>query len=158
MNEFRRALLDDSNPPPELDAELAAFFKRQAGAALLLATHSELYRELLERYRREGPSEEIEEIALDAAGNLATTLQSLRSREDLLQRLEITPGSIPPPVVVLDQVLYSFLLLTGPYSEDELEAALDPEMLDDLMHAPQVEKWLAALGADKPLEDLLRGE
>ncbi|HEY3728695.1 MAG TPA: hypothetical protein VGL51_16075 [Solirubrobacteraceae bacterium] len=150
MNELRRQLLDDSDAPAQLSPQLRFLASRGAAAAALLLNHAELYKHLLERYQREGASPEIEEIALDAAGNLATVLQSLRSREDLLAMVRISPDVPGIPVAAIDQLAFSFLLLTGPQSEDESLACLAPEWVDAVLEADDVKEWLDSLQA-KPL-------
>jgi hypothetical protein len=67
--------------------------------------------------------------ALDAGGNLATILQSLRSREDLQAALAHAADYTPTPLIAVDQLLFSFTLLAAPASDsvDELDAALAPE-------------------------------
>jgi hypothetical protein len=157
MNELRRQLLDASDAPPELSPELSFLASRGAGAAALLLDHAELYRHLLARYQREGASAVIEQIALDAAGNLATVMQSLRSREDLLAVLKLSPHVPAIPVAAIDQLMFSFLLLTGPQSEDDLLACLTPESLVALLEAKSVQEWLTSVNAEpltaEPLEE-----
>jgi hypothetical protein len=147
MSELRRTLLDDSDAPPELSPDLAFLAARNAAVAALLLHHAEGYRSLYERYRREGPSPEIEEIALDAAGGLATVMQSLRRRGDLLLALEQAPDLAGPPLIIIDQLYFSLLLMTGPDAEVESEMCLSVAALDELMANNAVQKWLKELEA-----------
>ena len=150
MSDFRRFVLDESDVPADLMPELALVYKRQGAAAVLLLRDREVYPRLLARYHDEGPSAELSEAALEAASDLATVLQSLRSRQDLIELLEQHPDVIAPPLPLLDQLQYSYLLLTdGAADEEQREALLTPEGLEELLSAPRVAKWLAwATGTD----------
>jgi hypothetical protein len=143
MNEFRRSLVSESGLGPELSGDVAFLVSRQAGASLLLAGLSRTYPELLARYRAEGPTPELEAEALDSAGTLATVLQSLRSREDLLSALEQAEGMHPPPMTALDQLFHSFVLLSAGATAEEREAALRADELAGLMQTRKVREWLA---------------
>lgn len=145
MSEFRRQALDDSDQPPELSPELAFLASRQAPMAVLLERDRQAYPQLLERYRSEGPSPELTEAALEAAGDIATVLQSLRSRQDLLEVLESQDKVPAPPLAVLDQIQYSYLLLTDAASEEQREALLKPEDLDEMLRIERVADWLASV-------------
>jgi len=147
MNELRRSLLDDSDAPAGLSPEAAFLASRNAGAAGLLLHHSDVYRALFERYQREGPSPEIEEIALDAAGNLATVMQSLRRREDLLTAMEHSPDVAAPPMVIIDQLLFSLVLLTDPDAGEDSKACMTPEALEELLTIEPVQEWLKTMDA-----------
>jgi hypothetical protein len=144
MSEFRRQALDDSGRPPELSPEAAFLAARQAAAAVLLQRDRELYPELLRRYHDEGPSAELSELALEAAGDLATVLQSLRSRQDLIEALEQHPQVTAPPLVLFDQLQYSYLLLTDGATEEQREGVLTPRALDELLNSKRITDWLAA--------------
>jgi hypothetical protein len=145
MNEFRRSLVDRSGIDPGLSADAAFVVTHQASAGFLLAGLSRTYPELRERSRTEGPTPELDAEALDAAGTLATVLQSLRSRPDLLAALEHTEGGHPPPMTVLDQLFHSFVLLTAGATAEEREAALTAEELAELIQTRKVREWLAWL-------------
>jgi hypothetical protein len=147
MNELRRTLLDDSDAPRELSPDLAFLASRNAAAAAVLLHHAEVYRDLLDRYRAEGPSEEIEEIAIDAAGNLATVLQPLRRREDLLTAMEYAPNLAAPPMAALDQLFFSFVLMTGPDADGESENLLSADDLDALLATESTQAWLKSMQA-----------
>jgi hypothetical protein len=147
MNEFRRGLLDDGDAPGELSPDLAFMGSRNASLAALLPHHAELYRHLLERYRREGPSPDIESIALDAAGNLATVMQSLRRREEILMAMEAAPDITVPPMIVIDQLLFSFVLLTKPDENDNEAGLLSVEALSELLANNAVQNWLKEVEA-----------
>jgi hypothetical protein len=151
MNELRRDLLDDSDAPAELSADLKFLASRQASLAALLLDHAEHYKTLYLAANEQGVTEEIRTAALDAAGNLATVLQSLRSREDLQTALAVAPRYTPTPLLAIDQLFYSFTLLTGPGGE-ELEATLPPAGVDELFRSQRVRDWLHGLGELAPGE------
>ena len=142
MNEFRRGLLDDSDAPAELSPNLVFMGSRNASLAALLPHQAELYRHLLARYQRDGWSPDIGAIALDAAGNLATVMQSFRRREDLLMAMEAAPNIVPPPMIIIDQLLFSFVLLTKPDAEDNAAGLLSEEALSELLANNAVQSWL----------------
>jgi hypothetical protein len=158
MNELRREMLDSSDAPPELSPELKFLASRQASLGALLLDHAEHYTVLYTAVRQHGSSEEIQTAALDAAGNLGTVLQSLRSREDLQQALAHAPGYTPTPLIAIDQLFFSFTLLagtgagTGGDAPDNLDAALPPEGVDELFRSQHVRDWLHGLGELAPGE------
>jgi hypothetical protein len=153
MNELRRELLDDSDAPDELSADLKFLASRQASLAALLLDHAKQYKTLYQASRQRGLTDEMRTAALDAAGNLATVLQSLRSREDLQTALAVAPRYTPTPLLAVDQLYYSFVLLTAPGDHpDELEAALPPEGVDELFRSQRVRDWLHGLGELAPGE------
>jgi hypothetical protein len=123
VNEPRRDLLDSSDAPPELSADLRFLASRQASLAALLLDHAEHYTALYQAIRQSGTTEEIRSAALDAAGNLGTVLQSLRSREDLQVALAHAPGYTPTPTIAIDQLFFCFTLLAaaGGNRLDELD-------------------------------------
>jgi len=148
MSEIRRTLLDDSGAPAGLSPDAAFIASRNAGAAALLLHHADVYRALHARYQQEGPSAEIEAIALEAAGDLATVMQSLRRRPDLLLVMEVSPDLVAPPLPIIDQLLFSFVLLTDSHAGEDSEAALTPQILDELLALPTVKRWLDSLHAE----------
>ena len=113
MNELRRAMLDSTDGPPELSADLRFLASRQASLAALVLDHAQHYKVLYTAARETGTTEEIRTAALNAAGNLGTLLQSLRSREDLQVALAHAPGYTPTPLLAVDQLFFSFTLLAG---------------------------------------------
>jgi hypothetical protein len=151
MNELRRELLDDGDAPAELSDDLKFLASRQASLAALLLNHAEVYKTLYDASRQQGITDEIRTAALDAAGNLATVLQQLRSREDLQHALAKAPGYTPTPLIAVDQLLYSFVLLAGP-ADEQLDAALPPEGVDELFRSQRVREWLHGLGQLAPGE------
>ena len=151
MNELRRELLDDSDAPAELSDDLKFLASRQASLAALLLDHAEHYKTLHHAAHRHGLTDEIRTAALDAAGNLGTVLQSLRRREDLQIALAQAPNHTPTPLIAVDQLYYSFTLLTGP-GRTELDAALPPEGVDELFRSQRVRDWLHGLGELAPGE------
>jgi hypothetical protein len=149
MNELRRELLDTSDAPLELSPDLQFLAARQASLGALLLDHAERYRALHQAISATGPTHETQHAALDASGNLATVLQSLRSREDLQVALAHAPGHTPTPLLAVDQLFFSFTLLTAA-DPDELEAALTPDGVDELFRSERVRDWLHGLGQDSP--------
>jgi hypothetical protein len=150
VNELRRELLDEGDASEELGPELRDLAVRTASAAALLVHHGELYKEVYARYRAQGPSDELDAIVLDAAGNLATVLQTLRRREDLLTALAHSPTMAAPPLILVDQLLYSFMLMMGPEDDEALVTALTPEDIDAIFTSDRVREWLASFGATGP--------
>jgi hypothetical protein len=148
MSELRRVLLDDSNAPTGLSPDAAFLASRNAGAAALLVHHADVYRALYDRYQREGPSAEIDAIALEAAGDLATVMQSLRRRPDLLSVMEVSPDVVAPPLPIIDQLLFSFVLLTDPEASEDSKASLSPDALDELLALAGVKEWLDSMHAE----------
>src|SRR6185437_8647397 len=154
MNELRRELLDSSDAPAELSPDLRFLASRQASLAALMLDHAEHYKVLYAAAREGGITEEIHTAALDAAGNLGTVLQSLRSREDLQIALAHAPGYTPTPMLAVDQLFFSFTLLAGVGGDslDQLDAALGPEGVDELFRSQRVRDWLHGLGELAPGE------
>jgi hypothetical protein len=151
MNELRRELLDTSDAPPELSPDLQFLASRQAALGALLLDHGERYKALHKTISETGPTPETQQAALQAANNLATLLQSLRSREDLQAALAHAPGHTPTPLLAADQLFFSFTLLTTA-NQDELEAALTPDGVDELFRSERVRDWLHGLGQLAPGE------
>ncbi len=165
MNELRRAMLDSTDGPPELSADLRFLAARQASLAALVLDHAQHYKVLYTAARETGTTEEIRTAALNAAGNLGTLLQSLRSREDLQVALAHAPGYTPTPLLAVDQLFFSFTLLAGVGGDrigelagvggdriEELDAALAPEGVDELFRSQRVREWLHGLGELAPGE------
>lgn len=148
MSELRRLLLDDSDAPPGLSPVLAFIASRNAGAAGLLLHYAKVYRSLFDRYQQEGPSAEIEAIALEAAGDLATVMQSLRRRPEVLIAMELSPVVVAPPLPIIDQLLFSFVLLTDPDAGEDSKACLSPDMLDESLTYTRVKEWLDSIHAE----------
>lgn len=115
-------------------------------AAALLVSLPEAYAELRARHRRGGASDEVRAEAHAAAEQIATVLGSLRRRGALLRAVEDTPLRCWGALSVLDQLFFSFCLLSDP--DDELvAAALDEEGPRELIEELDVESWLGELGA-----------
>ena len=144
---LREALLADADLGDDYGYEPDALFliARQEAAAGLLLDHAELLEVVHEHYVRHGPSPRLEAIAVQAAGNLATVLQSLRRRQDLLNLLIADPDVPAVPMALIDQMLFSFVLLTGPRDERYLTAALSPEDVGELMRSRAVQGWMDRL-------------
>lgn len=147
--ELRATLLEDDDidaQVPDLSDEDRFLLRRFAAAGALLLSQPDLYRDLLERRRDEGDSEEVQAIAHDAAEQAATVLQSARERQDLLVAAQSTPMNPTRALAALDQLFLSFTLLSSP--EDELnEAVLDEEGLEDMLELLEVRAWLEQIGA-----------
>ena len=154
MNELRREMLDTSNAPAELSPDLKFLASRQASLAALMLDHAEHYKVLYRAAREHGATDEVRSAALDAAGNLGTLLQSLRSREDLQVALAHAPGYTPTPLLAADQLFFSFALLAGAGRDslEELDAALAPEGVDELFRSQRVRDWLHGVGELAPGE------
>lgn len=149
MSELRREMLDRSDAPAELSPDLQFLASRQASLAALMLDHAEQYKILYRAARENGATEAIRAAALEAAGNLGTVLQSLRSREDLQVALAHAPGYTPTPLLAVDQLFFSFTLLAGSGADslEDLDAALPPNGVDDLFQSQRVRDWLRGVGA-----------
>jgi hypothetical protein len=163
VKDLRREMVDSTDAPAELSPELAFLASRQASLGALLLDHAEHYKVLYAAVREHGTTEEIQSAALDAAGNLGTVLQSLRSREDLQLALAHAPGYTPTPLIAADQLFFSFTLLAGAGAgagagtgdatdTDTIDAALPPEGVDELFGSQHVRDWLHGLGELAPGE------
>jgi hypothetical protein len=146
VNELRRALLDEGDAPAELSPELRFLAARQAALGAVLVNHAEIYRQLLISIEAEGQTSQTEAIALDAAGTLGLLLQSLRSREEQLVALRLAPQTEAPPLVAIDQLMFSFVVLSAPADADERMLCLTAGELDELLATASVQKWLMTLG------------
>jgi hypothetical protein len=151
VNAFRREMLRETGLGPGVTGDAAFIASRQASAGLLLVALAGAYPALLRRYRSDGPSQDLLETTCACAGDLATVLQSWRSREDLVAALEQADGALAPPLTVLDQLFHSFVLLTGGASAEELAACLTAEQLAELMASRRVREWLQWLDAERLL-------
>lgn len=74
-------------------------------------------------------------------------LQSFWRRPVIMIAASEAPVSHILPVGALDQLFDSFTLLTSPVEEEEAEAMLQLEELDELMSFPELQQWLALMGA-----------
>ena len=113
MSDLRRELLDTSDAPPDVSPDLQFLASRQAALAALLEDHADRYAAMYTAARESGPTADRRRAALEAAGNLATLLQSLRSREELQVALAHAPGFVPTPLLAVDQLYFSFTLLAA---------------------------------------------
>lgn len=155
MNALRRELLSYEEIT-ELGPEGSFLAGRQATLAVLFIDHTELYRRLYHRYEQDGRSDELDAIALDAAGNLATLLQTLRARQDLLIALARSDDFPAIPVAFIDQLQFSFLLLADQRRSDSdsdstgytLDACLSAEEAAGQLEAEITVAWLRDLNAD----------
>jgi hypothetical protein len=153
MNELRRELLDSSDAPAELSPDLRFLASRQASLAALMRDHAKRYKILYKATTENSSLEGIRAEALDAAGNLGVLLQSLRSREELQVALAHAPGYVPTPLLAIDQLFFSFILLaaaTTDQHQEELEAALTPDQVDELLRSERVREWFKRVGELTP--------
>lgn len=112
----------------------------------MLIGYPEHYRELVERRRAEGYSEELGADARDVGEQIATIMQSARGRQDLLAAVQSTPLNPAGALTALDQLFLSYVLLSA--ADDEFApAALEPDELDGLLDSLDVPASLDALGA-----------
>jgi hypothetical protein len=142
---LREQLLDGSDVDPELVPDARFLVARQEAAAGLLIDHAELLELVHDRYAENGPSPDLETIALEAAGNFAVVLQSLRRRQDLLNLLILDPEAPAVPVALMDQILFSFLLLSGPRNERYLKSLLSTSDVEGFMRSLAVQGWMERL-------------
>lgn len=146
--ELRAELLEDGDmdmPSTPLTEEERFLLRHLTGAAALLIGQPDLYRELLVRRREEGATEELRAIARDAAEQAATVLQSARRRQYLIIAAQETPLNPSAALTALDQLFFSFTLLTGP-DDVFAQVALTEEELDLLLTSLDVGTWLEELG------------
>ena len=152
MTERRRELLDTSDAPPDLSPDLRFLASRQASLAALFTDHAQRYLTMYRAIRETGATADTRAQALEAAGDLATLLQSLRGREDLQVALAHAPGHVPTPLLAVDQLFFSFALLAGATesASEALDAALTPEGVDELIRSQRVREWLPGLVRTAP--------
>lgn len=140
MTELRQVLLTPRTARDEL---------RFDGMVLLLAHHGELYSELHRRLRDEGPSEELDALAVEAAVDIALLMQSLRREREILHAAFEMPVSPLVASLELDDLFRSFVLLTG---RDDVErmAARDPDgILVTFEQLEPLREWLEVVGYEK---------
>lgn len=136
---------DGDDAPAELNDDERWLFRHVGALAALLRRQAELYPRMLARWEREGPSEELRSAALDAAGLAAALLQAARRRPGVLIAAGEPPVSLTLPLGLLDQLFYSFTLLTSPSADERTEAMLTAAELDELMGDPELRDWLARI-------------
>ena len=152
MNELRRSLLSEEGVSDELPPDVRFLSAREGNLIPIFVDHVELYQHLITRYHREGTSPDLQAIALDAAGDLATILQSMRARQDLVNVIGQAPDRRPLPLLLVDQLFYCFTLLSQPCTEEDEEALLSPQgMHDTTFGIDEVRDWLARYGIDAPV-------
>jgi hypothetical protein len=151
VNELRRELLDESGTSAELSPELRFLAAREGALAGLVLDHVELYQQLITRYRTEGSSPDLQAIALAAAGNLGTVLQSMRSRQDLVNVLAHTPERNGVPLWLIDQLFHCFVMLTEPCTEDEeLTLLSSAGAHQTFFDSERMRDWLLSFGVVAP--------
>lgn len=143
------ALLDEEgdDAPPDLNDDERWLLRHMGAAAALLLDHAQLYRDLLDRRRREQGSDVLRANALDAAATLAVFLQSARRRTRVLIAASETWMSSTLPLGALDQLFCSFILLSDPVTDDRSDAILTQSELEELMEHPELQAWLERIGA-----------
>jgi hypothetical protein len=152
MSTRRRELLDTSDAPRDLSPDLQFLASRQASLAALMLDHAERYTALYSVTRESGPTAQTQRQALEAAGNLGGLLQSLRSREELQVALAQAPGFVPTPLLAVDQLFFSFMLLANASDAtgEELDAALTPAAVAEILRSERVQDWLRGLRQTAP--------
>jgi hypothetical protein len=154
--ELRSSLTRDAEnaPPPPADwnENERWLFRHLVVVAYLLQEKPQRYRDLLAQWESESPSEELRASALHEAGALGLVLQSVRSRPEVLAGVAETPYKPTLALGALDQLFYSFTLLTSASPEDDYtEARITPDELDGLfLQRPKLREWMAQMGADAP--------
>lgn len=144
--DLRALLIDDDDAPPETIEEARFHFRHLAAVAALLEHHPKLYRELLARRRDEGTSEHLRIEARDAAEAAATVLQSLGRRQYLAVVAQESPFNPSSALACLEQLFFSFCILSGP--DDGLEAvALQEDEAETWMEILNIGSWLEEIGA-----------
>jgi hypothetical protein len=143
---FRRSLLDESSAAPDLNPVLRFLTPRLPALAAMLTSYPDIYRRLAAERSRSGSTPELEAEALALAGDMATVMQSLRSRPDVLEGMAQIEGLTPPPMVQADQLFCALMLMSGAsgfeFSDDLL---LDAEELGMLMSQPEVVDFVASI-------------
>ncbi|HEY1508604.1 MAG TPA: hypothetical protein VGF93_06360 [Solirubrobacteraceae bacterium] len=149
LTPLRRVLLanelpsdgDAADAPGGLRPEAFSLMTRYWAIVTLLANRGELYTRLLERYRDQGPSPEIDAVAVESAVDIAAVMQSIRRERELLSAARET--ALDPGVAnkILDDLFYSFVLLTS-RDEDEALALLDEDWLETRATEARFAEWL----------------
>lgn len=148
MRDELRAVLDEAtDPSTELNGDEQWLLRHLAAVAAILPDYAELYRNLLARCQAEGMSVDLQDIAFEAAGTIATLMLSLNTRRPVVIAAGDTPIDPSHALGTMDQVFSSLILLTGPTDDDYSEAMLTVEELDELMTLTDVPAWLEQLGA-----------
>lgn len=137
------AALDDegAGAPPDLDDDERWLLRHVGAGIALLRAHAALYGDALARRQAEPSSDELDAAALDAAATIGLLLQSARRRPRVLIAASGTAMSPTLVLGALDQLFFSFILLTAPLADERSEAMLTREELDELLAHPELEAW-----------------
>jgi hypothetical protein len=147
---IRALLLEDDEADaaaPAMSDDERFLLRHVAVAAALVTDHADLYRALYDRRRREPVSAELREAALGAAETIATLRQSIARRQPLVAAAHGSPIDPALALAALDQLFYSFTLLTSPDRED-VEVALDAREAEELLRMPALVSWLEQFEGD----------
>lgn len=117
---------------------------------ILIIRHGSLYLELLNDYEGDGPSTEIDAAAIEASVDIAAVQQSIWRRLDMLGTARHTPLDPGPAMGLLDDLVFSLLLLTGRDPERAL-VRLDAELFEARLRAATLLDWVEAAGYDRAL-------
>jgi hypothetical protein len=118
--------------------------------ARFLTAYPEAYRRLEAERTARGTRRELEAEALALAGDIATVMQSVRSRESIVAS-DDAGRTVELPLVEVDQVFSAFVLLAG-----DTAAGIPPEMLldgDDLALAITTPAVTAFITSIEPAGD-----
>lgn len=157
---FREVLLMREGPvglPDEPDApqgDIRAMGFSVAGLywamLILVIHHGALYLDLLRDYEDEGPSSRIDATAISAAVDVALVQQSIWQRLDLLGTMRHTPLDPGAAMGCLDDLFFSFLVLTG---RDPVRtvARFDAEAFQGRLRGKAFLDWIEAWGYRRTL-------
>lgn len=129
----------------ELTDEHRYVLSHMVAVAALLIAQREQYPQLLAQHREGGAPGVVSENAHEFAERAAAVLQSARRRSDLLAAFRDTPLNPLAAIAVLDQLFFSFCLLTNP-DDSLVDAVLGEATLDELLKAMEFDDWLNDLG------------
>lgn len=136
----------------ELNDDARLIAGRAGVLAAILDRHLRAYPELLARRQTEGASDEVRADAHEFAEEAATLLQTMADRRDLVSVSGMTGDpelNLVPALALLEQVYYSFCLLSGP--DDYLvRIALDADDPAHLVELLDVRPWLVSHGIENP--------
>jgi hypothetical protein len=144
---LRQVLTEDHEADPRLTEDEKFLANHLAVVAAVLTRLAEAYPELLERQRREGQSDEVRAAAHEMAEQAATVLQALRRRQDLIAVAQETPMNPSQAIAVLDELFFSYCLLSGP-DDARLKVILREDEPRALIDALGVREWLELHGTD----------
>ncbi len=148
IREELRAILDEEMDRfTDLSENEQWLLRHFAAVAAILPNHAELYRELLARREAEGISPDLRAVALEAAATIATLMQSLNRRRELVVAAWATPIDPTHALGALNQLFHSLTLLTSPAEDDQSEAMLSRQELNELLTLTDVPAWLEQMGA-----------